>query len=163
MQKNVKNPATFVEGFWPEFQARGRFIKYSMSGFFKIFFLYLLSYHLVNNAFFQSQIRMLSVESFFNHWSSSSLTMSLAYLIRSSGRDPAVLSLLLMYGCSEYWSCDILLLDIIFNFFIVTRIKVKIIWMYLLNFFFAFSCSAAASRFMANVDKSTFTFARFAS
>ena len=29
--KNVKNPATFVEGFWPEFQARGRFMKYSMS------------------------------------------------------------------------------------------------------------------------------------
>ena len=31
--KNVENPATFVEGFWPEFQARGRFMKYSMSDF----------------------------------------------------------------------------------------------------------------------------------
>ena len=30
--KNVENPATFVEGFWTEFQARGRFMKYSMSG-----------------------------------------------------------------------------------------------------------------------------------
>ena len=29
--KNVENPATFVEGFGPEFQARGSFIKYSMS------------------------------------------------------------------------------------------------------------------------------------
>ena len=29
--KNGENPATFVEGFWPEFQARGRFMKYSMS------------------------------------------------------------------------------------------------------------------------------------
>ena len=29
--KNVENPATFAEGFWPEFQARGRFMKYSMS------------------------------------------------------------------------------------------------------------------------------------
>ena len=32
--KNVKNHATFVEGFWLEFYARGRFIKYSMSGLF---------------------------------------------------------------------------------------------------------------------------------
>ena len=31
--KNVKNNAIFVEGFWPEFYARGRLIKYSMSGF----------------------------------------------------------------------------------------------------------------------------------
>ena len=29
--KNVKNQATFVEGFWPEFYARGGFMKYSMS------------------------------------------------------------------------------------------------------------------------------------
>ena len=29
--KNVENPATFAEGFWPEFQGRGRFMKYSMS------------------------------------------------------------------------------------------------------------------------------------
>ena len=28
--KNVENPATFVEGFWPEFLGRGRFMKYSM-------------------------------------------------------------------------------------------------------------------------------------
>ena len=29
--KNVENHAIFVEGFWPEFHARGRFMKYSMS------------------------------------------------------------------------------------------------------------------------------------
>ena len=29
--KNVENHATFVEGFWPEFYAHGRFMKYSMS------------------------------------------------------------------------------------------------------------------------------------
>ena len=29
--KDVKNHATFVEGFWPEFYARVRFMKYSMS------------------------------------------------------------------------------------------------------------------------------------
>ena len=29
--KNVKNHAIFVEGFWPEFYARGRFMKFSMS------------------------------------------------------------------------------------------------------------------------------------
>ena len=29
--KNVENLAIFVEGFWPEFYARGRFMKYSMS------------------------------------------------------------------------------------------------------------------------------------
>ena len=29
--KNVENLATFAEGFWPEFQPRGRFMKYSMS------------------------------------------------------------------------------------------------------------------------------------
>ena len=29
--KNVKNHTAFVEGFWPEFYARGRFMKYSMS------------------------------------------------------------------------------------------------------------------------------------
>ena len=29
--KNVKNHASFVEVFWPEFYARGRFMKYSMS------------------------------------------------------------------------------------------------------------------------------------
>ena len=29
--KNVKNHATFVEGFWPEISAGGRFMKYSMS------------------------------------------------------------------------------------------------------------------------------------
>ena len=29
--KNVENPATFVEGFWPEFYARGRIMKSSMS------------------------------------------------------------------------------------------------------------------------------------
>ena len=36
--KNVENHATFVEGFWPEFYARGRFMQYSMSDFvdFKI-------------------------------------------------------------------------------------------------------------------------------
>ena len=28
--KNVENRATFLEGFYPEFYARGRFIKYSM-------------------------------------------------------------------------------------------------------------------------------------
>ena len=32
--KNVENPTTFAEGFGPEFQARGRFMKYSMSAFF---------------------------------------------------------------------------------------------------------------------------------
>ena len=31
--KNVKNHATFVEGFWTKFYARGRFFKYSMSVF----------------------------------------------------------------------------------------------------------------------------------
>ena len=30
--KNVENHAIFVEGFWPDFYARGRFMKYSMSG-----------------------------------------------------------------------------------------------------------------------------------
>ena len=30
--KNVENHGIFVEGFWPEFYARGRFMKYSMSG-----------------------------------------------------------------------------------------------------------------------------------
>ena len=30
--KDVKNPATFVDGFWSVFYARGRFMKYSMSG-----------------------------------------------------------------------------------------------------------------------------------
>ena len=30
--KNVENHAIFVEGFWPGFYARGRFMKYSMSG-----------------------------------------------------------------------------------------------------------------------------------
>ena len=29
--KNVGNHAIFVEGFWVEFYARGRFMKYSMS------------------------------------------------------------------------------------------------------------------------------------
>ena len=29
--ENVENHAIFVEGFWPEFYARGRFMKYSMS------------------------------------------------------------------------------------------------------------------------------------
>ena len=29
--KNVENHATLVEGFWPEFYPRGRFMKYSMS------------------------------------------------------------------------------------------------------------------------------------
>ena len=29
--KNVENHATFVEGFWPEFYARGRLMKYSVS------------------------------------------------------------------------------------------------------------------------------------
>ena len=29
--KNAKNYATFVEGCWPDFYARGRFLKYSMS------------------------------------------------------------------------------------------------------------------------------------
>ena len=29
--KNVKNHAIFVEEFWPEFYARGSFMKYSMS------------------------------------------------------------------------------------------------------------------------------------
>ena len=29
--KNVENHATFVEGIWPEFYARGRFMKYNMS------------------------------------------------------------------------------------------------------------------------------------
>ena len=29
--KNVENHAIFVEGFWPDFYARGRFMKYSMS------------------------------------------------------------------------------------------------------------------------------------
>ena len=29
--KNVENHAIFVEGFWPNFYARGRFMKYSMS------------------------------------------------------------------------------------------------------------------------------------
>ena len=33
--KNVENPANFVEGFLPEYQARGRFMKYSMSGLTK--------------------------------------------------------------------------------------------------------------------------------
>ena len=31
LRKKCQNPATFVEGFWPEFPARGRFMKYSMS------------------------------------------------------------------------------------------------------------------------------------
>ena len=30
--ENVENHAIFVEGFWPDFYARGRFMKYSMSG-----------------------------------------------------------------------------------------------------------------------------------
>ena len=30
--KNVENHAIFVEAFWPDFYARGRFVKYSMSG-----------------------------------------------------------------------------------------------------------------------------------
>ena len=30
--KNTTNHATFVKGFWPEFYASGRFMKYSMSG-----------------------------------------------------------------------------------------------------------------------------------
>ena len=30
--KNVRNHAIFVEGFWPEFYARGSFMKYFMSG-----------------------------------------------------------------------------------------------------------------------------------
>ena len=29
--ENVANHAIFVEGFWPDFYARGRFMKYSMS------------------------------------------------------------------------------------------------------------------------------------
>ena len=29
--ENVENHAIFVEGFWPDFYARGRFMKYSMS------------------------------------------------------------------------------------------------------------------------------------
>ena len=29
--KNVENHAIFVEGFWQDFYARGRFMKYSMS------------------------------------------------------------------------------------------------------------------------------------
>ena len=29
--KNVENHSTFVEGFWTEFYAHGRFIQYSMS------------------------------------------------------------------------------------------------------------------------------------
>ena len=29
--ENVKNHTTFVEGFWPEVNARGRLMKYSMS------------------------------------------------------------------------------------------------------------------------------------
>ena len=29
--KNVENHAIFVEEFWPDFYARGRFMKYSMS------------------------------------------------------------------------------------------------------------------------------------
>ena len=33
--KNVENHAIFVEGFWPEFYARGRFMKYSMSVLWK--------------------------------------------------------------------------------------------------------------------------------
>ena len=31
--ENVENHAIFVEGFWPDFYARGRFMKYSMSAF----------------------------------------------------------------------------------------------------------------------------------
>ena len=31
--ENVENHAIFVEGFWPDFYARGRFMKYSMSDF----------------------------------------------------------------------------------------------------------------------------------
>ena len=30
-EKNVENHAFFVDGFWSEFYARGRFMKYSMS------------------------------------------------------------------------------------------------------------------------------------
>ena len=37
--KNVENPATFAEGFWPEFQARGRFMNYSMSASQKLYAL----------------------------------------------------------------------------------------------------------------------------
>ena len=33
--KNVENHATFVEGFWPEINTRGRFMKYSLSGILK--------------------------------------------------------------------------------------------------------------------------------
>ena len=29
--KNIENHATFAEGFWAEFNARGRFMKYTMS------------------------------------------------------------------------------------------------------------------------------------
>ena len=29
--ENVENHAIFVEGFWPDLYARGRFMKYSMS------------------------------------------------------------------------------------------------------------------------------------
>ena len=35
--KNVENHAIFVEGFWPDFYARGRFMKYSMSGWASIY------------------------------------------------------------------------------------------------------------------------------
>ena len=35
--KNAENHATFVEGFWPKFYARGRFMKHSMSGEIIIF------------------------------------------------------------------------------------------------------------------------------
>ena len=35
--KKVENQTTFVEGFWPEFYARGRFRKYSMSGYIRTY------------------------------------------------------------------------------------------------------------------------------
>ena len=35
---NVENPATFEEGYWPEFYARGRLMKYSMSDHPGLFF-----------------------------------------------------------------------------------------------------------------------------
>ena len=34
---NVENHAIFVEGFWPDIYARGRFMKYSMSANFSNF------------------------------------------------------------------------------------------------------------------------------
>ena len=43
--KNVENPATFVEGFWPELQAPGRFMKYSMCEYFWTLVLHKNQFH----------------------------------------------------------------------------------------------------------------------